>query len=185
MFHLYSAYLKSIFVFLCCLTLTACGGGGSSSNPTSSNTSPATCGQGSSLSEQLVGRWQQVCTDNGGGSYDLNIRSFYADGTYSQTTKDYSDANCTNSTGLPPITNTGTYSLGNLVTVTTDEATPQSHLAYEIDMTWPALAGGTNTEKNIVYIDPSIQLYMGTYSEFNPSAPYPDTLNMTNFYTCQ
>jgi len=174
MLHLSS--LKPASLLLSCLAVAACGGGSSAPTPASS---PTTCGEGSTIAGQIIGVWQRQCSDNGGGSYEILVRTFNTNGTYSETTRDYSDAACTSSTGLT-ITVSGTYILGP--TITTSSGLTANEIDIEIV---PLAGGGTNTIYDIVRFDAtSSQLYLSRFGGFTPTSR-PDALDLVAYHVCK
>ncbi len=169
---------RALALLLPCIALSACGGG-SSSPVAGPALPPASCGVGSTIAEQIIGTWQRQCLNNGGGSYDIETRTFRADGSYAITTRDYSDSSCSNYTGLS-ITNSGSYTLGPALTTSGGLA------ANEIDMEIvPLGGGGTNTRYDIVRFDTSTRrLYMSTFGAYTPSGR-PDTLDLAAWHVCK
>ncbi len=159
--------------------LAACGGGGGNTNPLPTTPAipnpPATCAAGTTLAERLVGTWKRGCHEVG-GSWETDIHVFRADGSYTGITTFYNGTDCTGD--ALPVTNNGTYVLGNPVT------TAGGLEATEIDITIEALAGGTNTKYDIVYIDGTDTLYMATFPAFAADSR-PDALDFTLPLRCQ
>ncbi|HHJ15269.1 MAG TPA: hypothetical protein ENJ80_01075 [Gammaproteobacteria bacterium] len=161
------------------LLLSACGGSSETtpipSAPVIANP-PATCGIGNTLAEKLVGVWKRACYESG-GSWETDIYVFRNDGSHTSIVTYYNGPNCTGD--ALPVTNEGTYVLGNEITTTSGIT------ATELDIEIVPLAGGgTNTAYDIVYIDDTSTLYMADYPAF--AADFrPTTLDFTKPLRCQ